>query len=216
KYNGATQFSLGYVGERRGLNPSAGIITSRYSYSYAGDMNGDGISNNDLLYVPNSASDLTFDLLEIKNSQGTVIASFTPEQQRDAYEAFIQQDEYLNSNRGKYLERNGALFPMLHRLDLSVMQEFGVKVGEKHNTIQFRVDIINFGNLINNDWGVGDVLVTDRPLSFSKVSADGLPSYKMATTTINGQPSLIKSTYVKGASAFDVWNAQFSIRYTFN
>ena len=216
KYNGATQFSLGYVGERRGLNPSAGIVTSRYSYSYAGDMNGDGISNNDLLYVPNSASDLTFDLLEIKNSQGTVIASFTPEQQRDAYEAFIQQDEYLNSNRGKYLERNGALFPMLHRLDLSVMQEFGVKVGEKRNTIQFRVDIINFGNLINNDWGVGNVLVTDRPLSFSKVSADGLPSYKMATTTINGQPSLIQSTYVKGASAFDVWNAQFSIRYTFN
>ncbi|MCC6410718.1 MAG: TonB-dependent receptor [Saprospiraceae bacterium] len=213
---GATQFSIGYVGETRGFNPANGIPTSRYSWSIAGDMNGDGVQNNDLLFVPENASDLTFATLELKNSAGQVVKTFTPEQQRDAFEAFIKQDEYLSANRGQYAVRNGVLFPMLHRFDFSVVQEFGIKVAGKRNTLQFRVDILNAANMINDSWGVQKVLVTDRPISFSSVDANGVPRYTMATQTINGQAELLRDTYVTGQSPFDVWNAQFGIRYIFN
>lgn len=222
RFGGATSFSLGYIGENRGFNPSAGIQTARYSYSIAGDMNGDGSRDNELLYVPAEGKNLVFEKLEVKNSAGAVIASFTAEEQAAAFDAYIKQDEYLTSRRGQYAARNSSLFPMLHRFDFSIMQEVIVRTGGKPNRLQFRFDILNFSNLLNNDWGVGNVLVTDRPISFSKVGADGVPVYKMATQSIfnpdlqKNETKLLRDTFVKGVSPGDVWNAQFSIRYIFN
>lgn len=216
KLNGATQFSLGYVGERRAFNPAPGIITARYSYSVAADMNGDGASGNELLYIPNQASDLNFKQLDVKNSTGQVIASFTPDQQIAAFDAYLAQDEYLNEHRGEYAERNAAMFPMLHRFDLSVMQEIGIIVGHKRNALQIRADIINFANLINHDWGLGNVLVTDQPLRYEGADANGKPIFTLATQVIDGQRQLIRNTFVKGVSPGDVWNLQLSVRYIFN
>ncbi|MCC6459950.1 MAG: carboxypeptidase regulatory-like domain-containing protein [Saprospiraceae bacterium] len=209
-FGGATQFSLGFVSERRGFNPSSGINTSRYTFTISGDMNGDGVTNNDLLYVPNSASELTF----VNLTAGGV--TYTPAEQAAAFDAFINQDEYLSTRRGQYAERNGALFPVLNRFDLSVIQEFGIKVGTKRNTLQFRVDILNFSNLLNNEWGVGTVLVTDRPLATAGTTAEGVPTYRLATQSIDGSQKLLRDSFIKGVSQFDVWNAQIGLRYIFN
>lgn len=210
RFDGATQFSLGYTAEPRGFNPDPGISTSRYSYSIAGDMNADGVTNNDLLFVPNDASDLTFVPLTASG------VTYSPEEQATAFDAYIDQDDYLSSRRGQYAERNGARFPIQHRIDLSVVQEFGIKVGGKRNALQFRVDIINFTNLLNDDWGVGDVLVSNRPLSFVSTTAEGVPTYRIATQVIEGKQVPIRDTFIKGASPFDVWNAQIGLRYIFN
>jgi hypothetical protein len=43
---------------------------------------------------------------------------------------------------------------MLHRLDLSVTQDFSINIKGKKNAFQFRADILNFTNLLNKDWGV--------------------------------------------------------------
>lgn len=222
KFGGATQVSLGYVGENRAFNSTTGINTSRFSYAIGGDMNGDGIQNNDLLFVPNKGSDLTFEDLTVKiinpaNPTGPKIDKiYTAAEQAAAFDAFIEQDPYLKTRRGQYTERNGGLFPFVHQFDLSVAQEFFIKVGGKRNTIQVRADILNMGNLVNSDWGVGNLFNSDRPISFQKVSADGVPSYKLATQIENGDPVLIKNSFLKGTSAFDVWTAQLGLRYTFN
>ena len=105
---------------------------------------------------------------------------------------------------------------MLNRFDFSFVQEFGIKVAGKRNVLQFRINILNAANIINDSWGVAQVLLTDRPLSVRDVDASGLPRYTMATQTINGQAELLRDTYVTGQSPFDVWNAQFGIRYIFN
>ncbi len=215
-FDGATQFSLGYVGERRGFNPGPGIFTSRYSYSIAQDMNGDGVRGNELMFIPVNASDITFTTLTVRNSLGQVIATFTPEQQLEAFTAYLAQDEYLNSNRGKYADRNGAMFPMLHRFDLSVMQELGVKVNGKRNVIQVRADILNVANLLSSDWGVSKVLVTDQPLRYASTDANGVPAFTLATRTVNNQPELVRTSFIDGVSAFDVWGLQMSVRYIFN
>jgi hypothetical protein len=216
-FGGATAITLGYVGERRGFNGN--INSARFSYYYSGDMNGDRVNNNDLPFIPNSASELSFRDLTVtyKDASGAnVTRVFTGAEQAAALDAFIEQDDYLKTRRGQYAERNGVLFPILHRFDLSVTQEFFLKVGGKRNTIQFRADILNAANLLNSEWGLGNNFVTDRPLTFAGVTAAGVPEYRMATQTINGVPELLRNSFVKSKTQFDVWVAQFGIRYIFN
>lgn len=212
-FGGATQLSIGYVGENRGFNPGAGITTSRFSYRYAGDMNGDGVVDNDLIYVPTAdqLDQVQFD--DIKDAQNNVL--FDAAAQRAAFNTFIEQDEYLSTRRGQYAERNGALFPMVHRFDLSIVQEFSLKIGKKRNRIQFRADILNAMNLFDSEAGLGNNVVNDRMLIFRGVTADGQPRYQLARQTKNGQSVLIQDSFTKSRTQFDVWGAQFGIRYIF-
>jgi len=198
---GATQIGLFIIGANQG----------RFSYTYNNDMNGDGISNNDLLFVPNNASDLTFQT----NTVNSIV--FSPEQQAAAYEAYINQDEYLSTRRGQYAERGGVLQPMIWRADFSISQEFFINTGTNKNTLQFRADILNFTNLINKDWGVANQIINARPLTISAVDANGVPSFKMQTTGSGTSTKLLSSTYQKSANiASDVYRIQLGIRYTFN
>jgi hypothetical protein len=216
-FAGATQFSLGYVGENRGFNPGAGINTSRITYRYAGDMNGDGVTDNDLIYVPTEAqmAQMVFD--DIPASGST--PAFTADEQRAAFNAYIEQDAYLKTRRGQYAERNGVIFPMVHRFDLSVVQEFSLKTGKKRNRLQFRADILNFMNLLDSEAGLGNNVVNDRFLIFRGLTTDNQPRYQLArqTKVIDGQSKtvLIQDTFTKSRTQFDVWTAQFGIRYIF-
>ncbi|MBL7829044.1 MAG: TonB-dependent receptor, partial [Saprospiraceae bacterium] len=209
KFGGATGFTLGYVGEHRGFNGN--IQSARFSYIVSGDMNGDRVQNNDLLFVPEKASDLTFEQF---TSSGV---TFTVDQQIAAFDAFIEQDEYLRTRRGQYAERNGVVFPLVSRFDLSVTQEFFIKVGGKRNTIQFRADILNAANLIDSEWGLGSNFVSDRPLASAGTTTDGVPKFRMATQRLtDGTTVLLRDSFVKSKTQFDVWTAQFGIRYIFN
>ncbi len=189
---------------------------STFSYIYSNDLNGDGQGNNDLLYIPNSGNQILF----ASNTTGGV--TFTPAQQAAAWEAFISADKYLDSRRGQYAERNGATLPWFTRVDLTVVQEFFVKVGSKRNTIQLRADIINFGNMLNDKWGVNYSRPSSSfnltfPLTVASVAADGTPSYRMATTRdAAGKTILVDKPYVKSINVGSVWQAQFGIRYIFN
>ena len=174
-------------------------------------MNGDG-QTNDLIYVPNSASELTFATF---TSGGK---TFTAADQQTAFDAYINGSEYLSSRRGQYAERNGAYFPWLTRFDFSVVQEFHVKVGakQKRNTIQLRADILNVANLINDGFGVGYQTTTTQPLTFVSVNASGVPTYRMQTQNINGETVLLKDAFIKSISVGSVWQAQIGVRYIFN
>jgi Carboxypeptidase regulatory-like domain len=203
---GATTFSLGYVGAQN----------ARITYTIAGDMNGDGIPGNDLLFVPNNASELTFTNLTI--GTGTAARTFTPAQQAEAFEAFIRQDPYLSTRRGKYAERNGGILPMLHRFDLGVAQDFVLPIAGKPSAFQVRLDILNAGNILNNEWGTFRAITGNVPLSFVSVSAEGVPTYRIATQTLlDGTTNMLQNTYIpRFGNIADVWTAQMSIRYTFN
>ncbi len=202
---GATSINLGYVGER----------TGRFSYSYGGDMNGDRISNNDLIYVPNNASEITFLPLTVGSGASAVV--YTQDQQRAAFDAYINQDAYLSTRRGQYAERNGHVLPFLHRLDLSVTQDFNIRINGKKNAFQFRADILNFTNLLNSDWGVSQRAIAPNILNFVSTNSNGEPQFRM-NTYVNeaGERIMVDKTFAKNASVFDVWQAQFTLRYTFN
>lgn len=183
-----------------------GITQGNASYTYAGDLNGDGGTSNDLIYIPKDASEMYF---EQYTDGGT---TFTVADQQAAWEAFIQQDEYLSKNRGKYAERGAVFMPMVFRADLSLIQEFyGEFIGKK-NSLQVRVDILNFTNLLNSKWGVGDDFITTQPLIFRSVDSEGKPVYRLRS--IGGK--LIDKTFQPSASIFDVYRIQLGVRYNFN
>ncbi len=218
-YSASTSINLGYIGEQTGA----------FSYTYGGDYNGDRVAGNDLIFVPNKASDLRFvpitQTVGTTNGpplvNGTTLTLFSVAEQEAAFDKFIDQDPYLSTRRGQYAQRNGNVLPMLHKLDLSVTQDFSIKIAGKKNTFQFRADILNFTNLLNRSWGVSQrptassILIA--PNNQAASSANGfIPGVQLAQQVDEqGKVSLAKDTFIKNASVFDVWQAQFTLRYIF-
>ena len=203
KYGGATTFTLGYVGQQS--NP--------YSYVVAGDLNGDRVTNNDLIYVPMKGSDIKFAPLTV--GSGTSAVTYTESQQQDAFDKFISQDPYLSTRRGTYAERNASVLPYLHRLDLSVVQDIFVKVKGERNTFQIRFDILNFTNMLNNNWGVSQRATAPQLLNFVSRDANNVPTFRLSTQRDATGTFLARDTYQFNSSVFDVWTAQLGIRYIF-
>ena len=164
----------------------------RFSYTYGGDINGDGSGLNDLIYVPTSG--------EIGQM------TFSGPGQAAAFESYISQDDYLSGRRGQYAERYGALAPWRSRWDVKLLQDFNIKIGEKTNTIQFSIDALNIGNLISSEWGLIQQPNNVQPIGVN-VDGSGNPTY-----TFN--PDL-DETFGYDASLASRWQVQFGLRYIF-
>lgn len=214
KVGGATMFTLGMVSNSGGNYTGSTPANGKVSYTYGSDINADGQTTNDLLYIPNNASELTFAPI---TATATSTFTATPEEQQAAFEAYIEKNDYLKTRRGNYAERNGGYYPWLTRFDFTVVQEVYIKVGSKgkRNTLQFRADILNVANLLNNRWGVAYQSTTNSPLTVT-VDGAGVPTYKLATQNKDGQTVLIQDSFVKSITIDNVWQAQIGIRYTFN
>jgi hypothetical protein len=176
------------------------------SYVFSGDMNGDSASGNDLIYIPRNTSEMNF--VQWTNTAGR---TFTVDEQTQAFESFIQSDSYLKSHRGQYAERNAVFLPFVGRLDLSLMQDvFHSFAGRRHSG-QIRLDITNFGNLLNHDWGVGQRIIQNQILTNAAVDATGKLTYRMAA--VNGVLPTRSLQTTAGIS--DVYVMMLSFRYTF-
>ena len=144
---------------------------------------------------------------------GASARTFSAAEQETAWEAFIQQDSYLSTHRGQYAERNAVFLPQVVRADVSISQDVFRAVNGKRNTLQIRLDILNVGNLLNNQWGVGSRLTTNQPLTNGAANAAGELTYRLRNIGTN---NLLSSTYAKNSSIFDVYRMQLGLRYTFN
>ena len=198
---GATTFSFFWSGYRNGYA----------SYAYSGDLNNDLGTGNDLLYVPRDQSEMNFATFA---SGGK---TYTAAEQAAAWDAYINQDAYLSSRRGQYAERNAVTLPMVFRLDFSVNQDLFKNLGSAKHTLSFRADFLNFSNLLNHDWGVGQRLVggsatLSQPLTNATVDAKGQATYRLRV--VNGQ--LLNKSFETTAGLADVYQIQFSLKYTFN
>ncbi|WP_210487862.1 TonB-dependent receptor [Rufibacter aurantiacus] len=181
--NFSTSISLFYEGQSG----------TPFTYLYAQDLNADGNTGNDLMYVPRNREDIT--LVDLKNTAGVVTR--TPDQQWEDLNAFIEGDEYLRSRRGQYTERNGARTPWTHRVDLRVAQDIFANLGAKKHTLQLTLDVFNVGNAINKDWG-RNYFVNNAAVELVRFSA----------RDANNRPSF---TFSKPAA--DVWSSTFSSRW---
>ena len=87
--------------------------------------------------------------------------TFTAAEQAAAFECLHRPGSYLSQHRGEYAKRGAVFLPFVKRLDLSVTQDVFKNIGGRRHSGQFRLDITNFGNLLNSDWGVGQRLINN-------------------------------------------------------
>ncbi|HRI00459.1 MAG TPA: carboxypeptidase regulatory-like domain-containing protein [Saprospiraceae bacterium] len=188
----------------------------RVQFVYNGDYNGDQLVSNDLLFIPNDAKDLSFNTMSRIFGKDTV--RVTADQQAAALNEFINSNDYLSSNKGKFLERNGYLLKWLTTVDLSFVQEFHFNCKEAKNkrTLQLRADIYNFTNMLNPRWGVGDFVVDLSPITATNSkTADNRPRVTFGRINDNKQYEYVKNLVRKSATLGDVWQAQLGVRYIF-
>lgn len=184
-----------------------GSTSGTYSFINNGDLNNDGQSGVDLLYIPKDANELVF--LPITGS-----TPYSAQAQKDAFNQFIANTPYLNKRKGSYAERNATTLPFFHSVNISIRQEiytFISKSGRKQS-LQLTADVFNFLNMINKNWGVRPLLVVRDPLVAAGVDATtGKPAYRMRV--VNGKLPVnpIQTNY----STSSTWGAQVGVRYEF-
>jgi hypothetical protein len=198
---GGTTVSMFYS-----ASPSINNFSTGNSYVFSGDANGDVNTSNDLIYIPKDQSEMNFRTLTVSGK------TFTPADQAAAFDQYIQNDSYLNSHRGQYAERNGFFSPLVNRVDLSIMQDVFHRAGGARHSGQIRLDITNFGNLLNHNWGVSQRLVNNQILISPAADAQGRLSYQMQSANGN----LLTSPYQTNAGIADVYVMMLSFRYQFN
>ena len=206
KAAGPTSISVYFDGHSAGTD----------SYVFSNDMNGDGASGNDLIYIPRNQGEMNFATLTVISPSKADTQVFSPAQQTAAWQAYINQDPYLSQHRGEYAGRNAARRPWVYRADLAISQDVGRTLAGRPNSLQARLDVLNVTNLLNKDWGVAQTIITSRPLTAAGVDATGASRYTMATLGTAPNAVLISKTYQKLATATDVWRVQLSLRYMFN
>jgi len=166
-----------------------------------GDLNGDGQTSNDLVYIPKDANDVI-----LVSSSGTVLAKTDV-----AYtnlETYIKNDDYLSSHRGQVAERNGGRIPWSHSLDLRLAQEIPALTGHK---FEITVDVLNILNLINHDWGYIPYLSNNQDdlLTFHSLDpVTGQPRFRWTKPSATAHPWV-------NSNLSSRWGAQIGLRYSF-
>ena len=126
----AASYSFDWI---KALRTSVSIFYEGYtngntSYTFSGDINGDGGTSNDLLYVPRDQSEMNFQAF----TSGT--RTFTAAEQAAAWDAYISQDAYLSQHRGEYAKKYAVFLPMVNKMDLSVSQDIFKNLwGSRHS-----------------------------------------------------------------------------------
>ncbi|QJP35883.1 TonB-dependent receptor [Nonlabens sp. Ci31] len=186
-----TTFGMFYNGQQGGT----------INYIYQGrDLLNDDSNDNALFYIPRDQSEINL----VENN------GISAADQWAALDAYIDSNDYLSERRGEYAERNGDRGPWNHIVDLKVLQDFSLNFNDKEHTFQLSLDIFNFFNFLNKDWGeqrfissnVGIVEVerngVDPEFSFNPNFAEGLEIIDDAGTRSSR------------------WQMQVGLRYIFN
>ena len=173
-----------------------GQTGSPFNVCYYGDVNTDGGTGNDLIFIP---TDAQIDAMDFKAT-----SALTADQQRADLKAFLSGARYLKDHRGEYFERNSANMPFEHHFDLRIAQDYKFKVGERMHKLQLTFDIMNVGNLLNREWGVEHYLSNN---SYSPITYSGSGKYQY-TYGADYDPFSISDFYSR-------WRAQIGLKYTF-
>ncbi len=213
--------SVGLIFEASPSTISELTLFPSASYVYNGDVNNDGNTSNDLIYIPKDQNDIV--LVPVNTGGGVITDTRTAAQAWTQLNSYIDQDPYLSKHRGKVAERNGLVMPFFKRLDLNITQEVFLQTGKgegnKH-TLRITFDLINLGNFINKNWSLAKTTNVTNILKFEGIApagtADaGKPRYSFPYLDAAKQIPLT-STFKDYTGLLSRWQGQIGIRYLFN
>ena len=184
----------------------AGAHQGRFSYYYTNDVNGDGISN-DLMYIPLNSNEIKFANI----TSGSNIL-FTADEQRAAFDQFIA-DNGLEKYRGKIAPRNGFLMPWNNRFDVRISQTLFKNMATDGDKIQISLDVINFGNMLNSDWGIQDNNLSSYGAAV--LTRSGNLSPDPTFTMLREGSGLATKPYRPQSTRNTTWSAMLGFKYSF-
>lgn len=175
-----------------------------YIYKEGSDIFNDDSRDNALMYVPINSNDIILQ----DGANGLTTA-----EQWTALDAFIEGNDYLRNRRGQYAERNGDRAPWVHTLDFKFIQEFSLD----KNKLQLSLDIFNFTNFLNKDWGQQKfVRNTEVQLLETEGVADQgdgtfIPTFSYDPSAVEDGTAIIDDSGIQSSR----WQMQLGIRYIF-
>ncbi|HEU4813023.1 MAG TPA: TonB-dependent receptor [Xanthomonadaceae bacterium] len=163
-----------------------------YSWTFDNDANGDGIFGNDLVFVPTNPGDVQW-------VGGAADAA--------AWANFVSENPGLARFRGDVATRNSETNPWVNTFDVRISQELPGFFGD--NKAEIWLDILNIGNLINDDWGRIEEIgfpLNRGVVEFAGITDDGRYIYDFT------RPDTSRLRDTTGESR---WALQVGFRYKF-
>jgi hypothetical protein len=184
-----------------------------YSWVFGNDANGDSYSR-DLAYIPTRNDGTVF-----RTTAGAAASDALVNQFYD----YIQGNSSLRKNQGKVARRNDATSAWVNQIDLGLSQEIpGIFKGNKG---EIRLDVYNFLNLLNKDWGQQSYVgfpYTRTLANFGGVDASGNYIYQLPTDSQGNYAPGSKAVYdaptdnsATKLNPVSRWSATLTVRYTF-
>ena len=155
----------------------------RYSFTMneSADFNNDGRTGNSLMYVP--------------TQEEIGMMNWSKPGDAAGFERFIRDDSYLSSHRGQWSER------LQFAQDFFYDKEHGRK-------LQFTVDMLNFTNLLNREWGLNyNATSSLKVLDVKSINTDAQGN---ATPVYHFNPQSINYS-----DFYSRWRLQIGFRLTF-
>ena len=112
-----------------------GLSGTPFTYVVNGDINADGFSGNDAVYVPRSATDIS----------GLSAAQFA------TLDAFINGEPCLRENRGRILPRNSCRNRWQNFFNIRLSKVVPTVGGQ---SVEITADMLNVLNYLNSHWGL--------------------------------------------------------------
>jgi hypothetical protein len=193
---GTYKTSIGVFYEGRSGKP--------YSWTFKNDMNGDGVSGNDLLYIPKA-----FGSGEVEFAGDTA----TNHSNEQRFWSVVNGNKALRNSAGSTVARYNDFSPWTNSFDLRLGQEIPGLFGRNKASVSF--DILNFGNLLNKKWGH----ILEQPFYSSGGQSRGFVDYAGIDQATGKYVYSVRSAVdpyqirqVKGESQ---WAMQVTVKYEF-
>ncbi|MBF5043812.1 TonB-dependent receptor [Aggregicoccus sp. 17bor-14] len=166
-----------------------------YTWTVNGDVNADGISGNDMVFVPKDESQITLQ----------------DPTQYAALAAFIDKHPCLADSRGGFAERGACRNPWQNQLDARLGWNSPEFIKGQH--LELQADFFNLPNMLNADWGLfrQDANFETHAAQFLKAvgydAANNRPIYTFTEPT--------ETTTVVHSPTASRWRVQVGARYVF-
>ncbi len=185
---------------------------TKFSYIVGGssgraDLNADGSSSNDPMFIPNNFNDVRQIQFQATTFSGVAA---TAAQQMAAFQQFVANNKCVSSQAGQIMARDSCSNPWYNTLDISLRQRLP-QIGDHKTSVS--LDVYNVMNLVNSGWGKIRTFTANTESSLLTVAsrdAAGNPIY-----TFNPIFASNANIFTPLNAAYQYYQIQLSFRYAY-
>ncbi len=175
-----------------------------YTYMIQNDGNADGVTSNDIIYIPANRADASVD------GNGGAVAGFgTAGQQDSVYallDSFINGEDCLREHRGRLLTRNSCRNQWLNFVNARFVGSLPTIAGQ---SAELSLDVFNLLHLLNKDWGVVHEVSDFEQLNMlERTGFDATAQRGIYAISGNALPNRDRVTSAR-------WRIQLGVKYLF-